>query len=202
MKIAVIHGDAQKLLEEMGPLLGSMARMGHEVNGLAPAEDPGIASQFEALGVDFALIPLNRYGINPIADIASLLHLKQALFRIRPDMVLSTTFKAMIYGSLAARLAWVGEKKNVFALVDGAGFALGGKPGLLRRIRYMVAKSLCQSGFRSCDGVLFRRAADEVFYRRLGVIPGRVVTGNLEDQEIAGDREALDSAILSFIGLR
>ncbi|MUM76632.1 glycosyltransferase [Pseudodesulfovibrio sp. F-1] len=177
MRIAVIGGYAPSLINFRGPLLARMVALGHEVHGLAPAHVPDVGPQLEALGADYHRIPLSRRGMNPLADIGALLHIKQALQRIRPDMVLSYTFKPVVYGSLAARMVWVGERKRVYAMITGLGYAFTEEPaGLRRRILFNVAKGMYRSGINACDGIIFQNPDDENFFQRLGVVPERVAT--------------------------
>ena len=195
MKIVAIHGHATTLLDEYGSLLKGLSDSGHRVHALVPFEGDEMAARFEALGAEHATFPLTRHGFTPGADIGTLLHLKQVLFRIRPDLVLATTSKALLYGAMAARMAWVGEKKQVYGLVDRVSRDFSRGSGLKRRFLFQIAKAMHRSGFRSCDGLLFRDAGDESFFRRLGVIPDHVRTDVLDP---AQDR---DTAIRSFIGL-
>jgi glycosyltransferase involved in cell wall biosynthesis len=176
MRIAVIGGYAPSLVNFRGPLLVRMVSLGHEVHALAPVHVPDVAGQLEAMGVDYHGIALNRRGLNPLADLGALLHLKQTLVRIKPDLVLSYTFKPVVYGSLAARMAWVGHKKRVYAMITGLGYAFTEDAGLRRRILFNVAKGMYRSGINACDGVIFQNPDDEAFFRRLGVIPERVAT--------------------------
>lgn len=176
MKIVVIGGYAPSLVNFRGPLLGRMVALGHEVHGLAPVHVPDVGERLEAMGVDFHGIALNRRGLNPLADLGALLHLKQTLVRIKPDIVLSYTFKPVVYGSLAARMAWVGHKKHVYAMITGLGYAFTEEAGLRRRILFNVAKGMYRSGLNACDGVIFQNPDDETFFRRLGVVPERVRT--------------------------
>ena len=171
MKIAVIGGFAPSLITFRGPLLRRMAGLGHQVHALAPAHIPDVAPQLEAMGVEYHRFPLARRGLNPLADLDTLLHLKQALFRIKPDLVLSYTFKPVVYGSLAARMAWVGHPKRVYALVTGLGYAFTEAAGLKRRILFNIAKGMYRAGLRSCDGVLFQNPDDKAFFEQLGVLP-------------------------------
>jgi len=176
MKIVVIGGYAPSLINFRGPLLKRLVALGHEVHALAPLHNPDVGPQLEAMGVEYSMIPLSRRGLNPFADIGSLLHLKQVLHRIRPDMVLSYTFKPVVYGSMAARMAWVGDKKKVFGMITGLGYAFTEQKGLKRRILFNIAKGMYRSGLRSCDGVLFQNPDDEAFFKKLGVIPSHATT--------------------------
>jgi hypothetical protein len=196
MKIAVIHENAQSLLAEYGSLLSAMASMGHAVNALAPGSGPDVAAGFETLDVEYAMYPLSPTGLTPVGDLGTLLHLKQVLYRVRPDLVLSMTSKPVVYGSLAARMAWVGEEKKVFALVDGPGFAFEGG-GLKGRLLTALARPMFRAGFRSCDGVCFRSDQAEAFFRDLGVLCPDART-MVADQ---ADPEARERAVLAFLGL-
>ncbi|OIQ49979.1 N,N'-diacetylbacillosaminyl-diphospho-undecaprenol alpha-1,3-N-acetylgalactosaminyltransferase [Pseudodesulfovibrio hydrargyri] len=196
MKIAVIHESAETLLAEYGSLLTAMVSMGHAVNALAPGSGPDAAAGFEALGAEYAMYPLSSRGLTPVGDLGTLLHLKQVLYRVRPDLILSMASKPVIYGSLAARMAWVGEEKTVFALVDGPGFAFGGN-GLKGRLLARLARPMFRAGFRSCDGICFRSAEAETFFRELGVLGPEARTG-IVDQ---ADTDARDRAVLAFLGM-
>ncbi|MDD3311659.1 glycosyltransferase family 4 protein [Pseudodesulfovibrio sp.] len=171
MKIAVIGGFAPSLLTFRGPLLRRLVGLGHEVHALAPAHLPDVSPRLEAMGVDYSMYPLARRGMNPLADIGTLLHLKQVLFRIRPDLILSYGFKPVVYGSLAARMAWVGQKKRVYGLVTGLGYAFTRDAGLKRRLLFGLAKGMYRAGLKSCDGVIFQNPDDRAFFEQLGVLP-------------------------------
>lgn len=176
MRTVVIGGYAPSLINFRGPLLKRLVGLGHEVHALAPAHTPDVAPQLEAMGVQYSMLPLSRRGMNPFSDLGSLLHLKQVLHRIRPDVVLSYTFKPVVYGSLAARMVWVGDRKRVYSLVTGLGYAFTEDKGLKRRILFNIAKGMYRSGFRACDGVMFQNPDDETFFRKLEAVPSHVKT--------------------------
>lgn len=201
MKIVAIHRDAPTLIKERGSLLQGLVAMGHQVHALAPAQEPDVALRFEEMGVDYAMFPLSDGGFTPIADIGSLLHLKQVLVRIKPDMVLASSGKAVVYGPLAARMAWVGQEKKVYGLVTGLGRDFTEASGLKGRLLFSIAKSLHRAGFKSCDGLIFDQAGDEVFFRRLGIIGDHVRTMSINEADHATDQETADNAILSFMAL-
>jgi len=196
MKIAVIHENAQTLLAEYGSLLSAMVSMDHAVNALAPGRGPDAAAGLEALGVEYAMFPLAPSGLTPVGDLGTLLHLKQILYRVRPDLILSMTSKPVVYGSLAARMAWVGEEKKVFALVDGPGFAFGGG-GLKGRLLARLAKPMFRAGFKSCDGICFGSVEAEIFFHKLGVLGPEVRTVVAD----FADTAARDRAVLAFLGM-
>lgn len=171
MKIVVIGGYAPSLINFRGPLLKRLVALGHEVHALAPHHTPDVGPQLEAMGVEYHMIPLQRRGLNPFADLGSLLHIKQIMHRLDPGLVFSYTFKPAVYGSMAARMAWVDHKKKVYALITGLGYAFTEDKGLKRRILFNIAKGMYKSGLENCDGVIFQNPDDEAFFKKLGVIP-------------------------------
>lgn len=176
MKIVVIGGYAPSLINFRGPLLRRLVGLGHEVHALAPHHTPDVAPQLEEMGVEYHMIPLQRRGLNPFADLGALLHMKQIMHRLDPGLVFSYTFKPAVYGSMAARMAWVDHKKRVYALITGLGYAFTENKGLKRRIMFNIAKGMYKAGLQYCNGVIFQNPDDEAFFRQLGVIPDHKAT--------------------------
>lgn len=162
------------MIHSRGPLLQRMVALGHQVHAVAPFHVPDVSPTLESMGVEPSQYPLSRRGLNPFADIGSLLHLKQVLQRIRPDVVLSYSFKPVVYGSMAARMAWVGDTKRVYSLVAGLGYAFTRESGLKRRLLFNIAKGMYKAGMKSCDGVMFQNPDDLTFFEKLGVMPSGV----------------------------
>lgn len=194
MKIAIVSSHAPTLMENRKSLISTLVAKGHEVFVLAPFHSQELQDEIESLGVELATLPISRHGLNPFSEIGSLLHTKQVIFRIKPDLVLSAGFKAIVYGSMAARMAWVGHKKKVFALVNGLGYAFTKDSGLKRRVYFNIAKGMYRSGFRSCDGVMFLNDEDKRFFKQLDVLPNHATTRVLTSTDI-------DNDILEFVGL-
>lgn len=194
MKIAIVSSHAPTLLDTQKELITRLVSEGHELFVLAPFDTPEVQEQIESLGVEASTLPISRRGLNPFAEIGSLLHTKQVLFRIKPDIILSTGFKAIVYGSMAARMAWVGHKKRVLALVTSLGYAFTRDSGLLRRIYFNIAKGMYRSGFRACDTIMFLSEDDKDFFQKLDVLPDHATLQVLPE----ADR---DNAIIELMEL-
>ncbi len=69
----------------------------------------------EGEGFDLYPIELNRSGRNPLADLATLLTLRNLYRRVRPDIVHQVALKPVLYGSIAARLAGTSRMVKVTA---------------------------------------------------------------------------------------
>lgn len=180
MRIAVLGGAARDLVNFRGHLISEMARAGHEVYGIAPGGTAEIRASLEALGATYAPIALDRTGLNPARDLATLLRLRRLFRRLRLDALLAYEAKAVVFGILAARQAGVPHR---FAMITGRGTTLQGEPGGLRThaVRAVV-KGLYRRALRHCKGVLFQNEDDLAFFRaeRLlpEMVPARIVNGS------------------------
>ena len=208
MKVVVIHGNAHALLSVRGPLLARLVELGHQVHALAPVADEKVVSAIEALGVEHASYPLTRGRFSPLADISTLLHLKQVLYRIKPDLVLSISHKPMTFGSMAARMAWVDHPKRIYALVTGLGYPFTEMGGWKRRVLHAYSKYYIGGGFNACHGIVFRTEEDREFFRKFGVVPATVATTVIDEplpevgQAVAAEAMAASTeALLSFMEL-
>lgn len=170
--VLVLGGQDRSLLNFRGPLLKAMVQAGHTVTGAAPAETPGVPHALSALGVRFVPVTLARAGLNPLADVFSLLRLKTLFRQERPDVVLSYTIKPVIYGSLAA--SWAGVPQ-IYALITGLGAAFH-TSGLKGRLLRFMAVTLYRLALARCTRVLVQNQdIAELFIRKGIVSAGKVV---------------------------
>lgn len=182
MKFLVVAGFPDSLLEFRGALLDTLLACGMSVDVAAPdlPEDSVVRRRLEARGLQVHDIPLKRTGMNPAADLATLVHLRRLMLRIRPDFVLAYTIKPVIYGSLAARLARV---PRTFALITGLGYAFAGSrdDGLRGMLRSLVQR-LYRLALRRSDKVFFQNPDDQALFRNLRLLdastPSCVLNGS------------------------
>ncbi|WP_029897404.1 glycosyltransferase family 4 protein [Desulfohalovibrio reitneri] len=105
---------------------------GHTV--AVAARDTGRAGDIRAAGLDFHPLRLDRGGMNPARDLATLRQLASLFRRLRPDVVHLVALKPVLYGAAAARMAGV---RRVVCAVAGMGFAFistGAKAALMRAV--------------------------------------------------------------------
>ena len=72
----------------------------------------------EKLGVNVSTYKMNRGGLNPFADIITLMELKNKINLIKPDVVFSYFTKPVIYGSLAAKIS---KSPKIIGMIEGLG---------------------------------------------------------------------------------
>lgn len=154
MKIIVVASLAYSLINFRGRLLADMVANGHEVVTCAPEEDSEVTAQLGALGVAYRSMPMARTGLNPLADVRTLVWLVRLMKRERPGLVLAYTQKPIIYAGLASRIM---RCSHYFAMVSGLGHAFG--EGSARWLRALVA-ILYRSALKRADGVFVFNADD------------------------------------------
>ena len=167
MKVAVFGCYAPSLLNFRGPMLEAMVAAGHEVVALAPEDDPAVRERLAALGVAYHSVPLNRTGMNPLRDLASLRAMTRTLRALKPDLILSYTIKPVIWGTLAAAKAGIPRRH---CMITGLGSSLQGrgpKMGLLS----LLARSLYKASLSKAHGVFFQNPDDRAFFESRKLLP-------------------------------
>lgn len=136
MKILLLAGLADSLINFRGPLIQALRAKGLGVHVAAPnlPEQSPIRLQLQAMGVTVHELPIARTGTNPMTDLRTTWALWLLMRQIRPDKLLAYTIKPVIYGTLAAWLAGVPQR---FALITGLGYAFQGE-GKRRMMQAMV----------------------------------------------------------------
>lgn len=105
---------------------------------------------------------MSRGGLNPFADLNSLLELKKKITDIKPDIVFSYFTKPVIYGTLAAKLAKV---PNIYGMIEGLGtpFTIP-KNGQSKKIKLIrsIQVFLYRLAFPFLDKIIFLNPDDPV----------------------------------------
>jgi glycosyltransferase involved in cell wall biosynthesis len=173
LKVLIVASYADSLINFRGPLINSLIEAGHTVHVSAPEleSQPNFCRILEGKGIVGHSIPLQRTGINPVADVQSIMALRALMKKVRPDTVLTYTIKPVIYGSLAA---WLVGVPNRFSLVTGLGYAFtgeaSGKRGLLRKL----IQRLYRFGLSKSHKVFFQNPDDQALFRKLDLLPASI----------------------------
>lgn len=170
MTFLLIASFPDSILHFRGPLLDALLARGLRVHVAAPGLGAGSEwhDKLQARGITVHDIALRRTGMNPFADLRTLIELWRLMRKIRPDYVLAYTIKPVIYGSLAAKFAGVPHR---YALITGLGYAFQGEGGQSRGLLRMLAKRLYGLALRGVHKALFQNPDDEALFRTLGILP-------------------------------
>jgi glycosyltransferase involved in cell wall biosynthesis len=114
-------------------LAQSLREQGDEVVLVSP--DGSYASRLQELGFRWVRFPMRRGGLNPLAEIATIVRLSGLYRKEKPDLVHQFTVKCVLYGSLACRLLGI---RAVVNSVTGLGYVFMGSRGARRWMRRFI----------------------------------------------------------------
>ena len=185
VKILLVAGLADSLVNFRGPLIAAFQAKGFVVHAAAPDYPTrSVAYQnLEAGGLIVHKVPMSRVGTNPFADFRTAWALWRLIRQIGPGVVLAYTVKPVVYGLLAAWLAGVPQR---FALITGLGYAYR-RAGQRSRLEILVTV-LYRFALARAHRVFFQNPDDLVFFQRLGILgpqtPSCVVNGSGVDLDL------------------
>ena len=182
MKIVVVASLAFSLVNFRGRLLADMIAAGNEVIACAPDDDIEVAAALAGLGVTYRAMPMSRTGLNPFADLRTLVWLIGLFARERPDVVLAYTQKPIIYAGLASRIA---RRPRFLPMVSGLGHAFSDESG--RWLRRLVA-TLYRQALTKAETVFVFNSDDEEEMLRNGMMRRDVPVVQLPGSGVDLDR--------------
>jgi glycosyltransferase involved in cell wall biosynthesis len=155
--IIVAAGEPKTVVRFRFDLLKTMVAEGYRVYVTTPKMLPEDVVSLNKVGVTVIETPMSRANITPVADLRYTKQMVEICRTIKPDIVLAYTIKAVVFGTLAARIAAV---PRVSALVPGLGYAFSEIETVKRRVIGAVAQKLYKFAFSRCDVVIFQNCDD------------------------------------------
>ena len=159
-RLVLAANSAQNLLNFRSGLIEALVARGFEVVAAAPP-DARAEAALAALGCRFRAVPLDGAGVNPLRDARTLRAFRWLFVKERPDVFLGWTIKAVIYGSLAARISRVTAIPNI----SGLGTAF-----IERNWLTSVVVRLYRLAFARASAVFFQNEADRDLFLRKGMV--------------------------------
>ena len=114
------------------------------------------SSDLRRMGVTLVHWRVSRRGMAPISELRSMVGLRNILARIRPDIILCFTPKAILYGSIAGRLI---PKGHVFSVFAGLGY-LFSEEHLLLRVSAPLVRRFFRTTLKNNRVVFFQNGDD------------------------------------------
>ena len=155
MKFILVSPKNRTVYNFRGDLIKRIISQGYEVVVTGPNKID--VDKIEALGARFIEVPINKNGVNPLADLKYQKALTEIFRREKPDVVLGYTAKPVIYGSIAAKKAKV---PHICAMVTGAGYAFTAKTAKAKLIKAIMSM-LYKRAFRCADVAIFQNNDDK-----------------------------------------
>lgn len=167
-KLAIVASFAPSLINFRFQLLSDIRAAGHQVLCLAPDFDAAIVETLRSAGLETAPLPLQRTGLNPLADVETVKKLTGTLRDFQPDVVTGYTPKAAIYSAIAGAAAQVPRR---VPMITGLGYAFlkSWSPKIIA-VR-QATKALYRRAFRASTGAIFQNKDDLTTLRALGLVP-------------------------------
>lgn len=170
--LLLVVNEARFFLTHRAPLATAARDAGYDVHLVVPHASDGFADLIR-LGFPVHDIPLDRRGMNPIAETRLLARLVGLYRALRPAVVHHVSVKPVLYGSLAARLTRVPRVVNA---VSGLGYLHLATGARARTVRAVVRR-LYQAALRPPSvRVIFQNADDRAVFVTAGLLePARAV---------------------------
>lgn len=124
-KIALIGTTGASFYGFRADLIKKLVKNKHQVYAFTSEYTDFCLEKIKALGAIPVPYQLSRGGLNPFADLASLIQLTRKIKKIAPDLVFSYMAKPVIYGSMAARLA---KTPHIIGMLEGLGYTFTEQP--------------------------------------------------------------------------
>ena len=175
-------------------LIEALAARGIKVVVATP---PGVPGELSLdMPCDLRALPMDRSGINPLADGLLTFRFARLLRTVRPRALLTFTIKPNIYGAMAARVTGIPSVANVSGL--GTAFIRG---GLLSRL----TGALYRLAFSGSHVVFFQNPDDRDLFLSRGIVDrskARLLPGSGIDLARFSPSNPLDSGapVFLFIG--
>jgi glycosyltransferase involved in cell wall biosynthesis len=158
VRVALLVGDATLSFRFSEALIDDLVRAGYEVDYLGPNVTARTAAAVRALGAEPVEAPLDRTGMDPVADVRFVAWFVRYLRKRRVEIVLSRQPKANILGMLGATLAGVRRRA---AMVEGLGYAFTpGQATWKKRLLRIAQMLLYKLSFNGAHVVFFLNKDD------------------------------------------
>lgn len=191
MKILILGNQARAMTNFWSVLIRRAVADGHEVicavPHTAPGDDPAWEAALTALGARLVQYPLDRKGLNPIRDLATVFALRGLLRQERPDRLFAYTIKPVIYGAIAAALAGVPARLHRTVMITGLGYTFEADSPAKRILR-RITGLLYRTAFSLSGTVYFQNQDDRKLFDSLAITPSsttvRMCRGTGVDTEL------------------
>lgn len=153
-QIILIGTQPKALLNFRGTLIKALIDRGNEVTTMASQTeaDENVTHELKKMGATFRTYPVQRNGLNPLADLKTFKTLRQTLQHLHPDVLLAYTIKPILWGGLASRFI---PKIRFYALITGLGFAFQGNT-FKRKVLRNVVTPLYRLSLSHASKVIFQ----------------------------------------------
>lgn len=160
-KIALIGTTGASFYGFRADLIKKLVENKHQVYAFTSEYTDSCLEKIKALGAIPVPYQLSRGGLNPFADLSSLIQLTKKIKQLRPDIIFSYMAKPVIYGSMAAKLAKI---PHIIGMLEGLGYTFTEQPQgqtIKTRIIKNIQVLLYRLAFPCLDQMIFLNSDDK-----------------------------------------
>ncbi len=160
-KILIIANDYTTVYNFRSELVKRLIKEGYEVVVALPDDERNV--KLAHMGCRVTELKMERFGKNPVKDIAIEKNIKKILDKEKPEVVLTYTAKPNIYGAMAC------NKKKVPCIcnVTGLGSNFQSK-NAVAAIMMMLQKK----AYKKTETVFFQNKSNLDFFKKSGIVKG------------------------------
>ena len=176
MKIMLIAGLQESLLNFRGHLISTLIEKGHTITAAAGETTQEATKILSGIGVNCIDLQINRTAFSPFSDLLLVLRLLRFLRKDKPDVIIAYTIKAVIYGSIASKFT---KNVKVYPMITGLGYSLIEKNGPKAYCLKKLIKFLYKFSLSGVENVFFQNCDDITFFRQNRLLNSKTRTHRL-----------------------
>ena len=170
-KVVVISSHTPSLFWFRSDMMRSFAERDCKVYAVGNEPKEQWKEKFEALGIEYFEIDVQRNGVNPFDDLKTLKSIKAVLSQIKPDKVFAFQAKTVIYGGIASKQLNI----DFYPLIAGMGSVFLKDDVKTKMIRKILVSEY-KLGMKKSKAVFFQNNDDLEIFRNCGIIKNQPVT--------------------------
>ena len=165
-KIILLSGSGDTVAWFRLDFLNEFLQKSYKVYVLAPGIRDDLKPELINMGIEFIEIKLERKGFSLLNLISSVIELIRLFKEIQPNIIFSYTHKAILSGSLAAKISGF---SNTFSLVTGTGHIFDNKTEKEKVIKFIGSLAL-RLALRFNKLVFFQNPDDQALFLKNNLV--------------------------------
>ena len=165
-KIILLSGSGDTVAWFRLDFLNEFLLRSYKVYVLAPDIRDDLKPELIDMGIEFIEIKLERKGFNVLNLISSVFELVSLFKEIQPNIIFSYTHKAILSGSLAAKISGF---SNTFSMVTGTGHLFDNQTKKEKVIKFIGSLSL-RIALRFNKLVFFQNPDDQALFLKNNIV--------------------------------
>ncbi|MDB0042110.1 glycosyltransferase family 4 protein [Gammaproteobacteria bacterium] len=165
-KIILLSGSGDTVAWFRLDFLNEFLLRSYKVYVLAPDIRDDLKPELIDMGIEFVEIKLERKGFSLLNLISSVIELIQLFKEIQPNIIFSYTHKAILSGSLAAKMSGF---SNTFSLVTGTGHIFDNQTKKEKVIKFIGSLAL-RLALRFNKLVFFQNSDDQALFLKNNLV--------------------------------